>query len=795
MADNDPVFEDSSLASIIVSEIRNSQTYDQSELAQKRSDTLLYLRGIMNDVPPRPNGSSQTSNDISDVISWMLPGIMRVFMATDQMVEYSQVKNEDPSWAEQATDYMNYSFLANDGYMIVYNASYDSLAMGNGVVRCDWQTEETKRQTLRDQTVEDMAGLLQQQEDGELRIITASKTGETAPLDMPDEMGNNVQQDMPLFDVKIERVLSKGKVCDETCKPENLFLNTLATTIDEARFVGYRHDNYMRSDLIEMADAYRWDKAVIEDLAKDQSSLQNQVSLARNYNLIQNYNSPTRSGDQIDLYECYVRIDVDGDGVAELCRVWYAGNIGGGQVLSWDVWEDEIPFTDIPCYPIPHRWDAESAADRIKPIQRVKTVLLRALLDSTYHSVMPQREVDLGSVLNPDALTNPRFGGIIWKKPASAPIVNYTPEYTGDKSLAAMAAMDELITKRTGISRTTMALDPEALNNQTATANQNLRDAGYSQVELVARNMAERGWKRYFEKRLKLAIKYQEIASIPAPPQTKPAPGQPQQQFQTVEPGKWDENMAVTINTGLGTGSRDRDMAMISAMLQQMREMAQELGAVNPVKAIEFIPKIRSAAVKFAQSAGIRNPEDYYPEFGDADVQETQQMIKQNQAAGDPRMALEQQKAQASMAQDAQAHASAMQIAQLEAQVQAAKSQAEVQKAQADLQTAQLKLANEQNQSNSQAQIDALRLQLEAAQSDAKNNTDLQKAALQIAGQLGVAQIAKGMDAQTMAVEKYLDGILGIQEHEQAKELAGINAANTAAQSAQDAAAQPNGAA
>ena len=46
MADNDPVFEDL-LASIIVSEIRNSQTYDQSELAQKRSDTLLYLRGIM----------------------------------------------------------------------------------------------------------------------------------------------------------------------------------------------------------------------------------------------------------------------------------------------------------------------------------------------------------------------------------------------------------------------------------------------------------------------------------------------------------------------------------------------------------------------------------------------------------------------------------------------------------------------------------------------------------------------------------------------------------------------------
>jgi len=756
--DNDKQIENSDLAAIVATEIRNSQGYDQSQLSQKRSLTLEYLRGIMPDIPPRPNGSSQTSRDINDTMSWMLPGIVRVFTATNKMVSYEQVKDEPPEWAEQATSYMNYSFFVeNDGYRILRNATYDSLAMGNGVACSYWDDEQSKTQTLRAQTPIDLASLL---EDENVSILTQEATGETKDVDTGDDALGSVS--LPTYDVKIKRVISKGKLCDRTCKPENLFLNTWATTIEDARFVGYLHNDKTRSDLVEMG----FDKELVENLNTGANDQRNQVQLARTYDLVQTYASPVRSGDRIDLYECYLRADVDGDGIAELLQVWYAGDVGGGRVLEWEIWEDDIPYTDIPCYPIPHRWDAESVSDRTIDIQRVKTALLRAALDSTYASVLPQREVELGSVLNPDILTNPRFGGIIWKKQGTngnAPIIESKIPYTADKSFAAMEVMDALITKRTGVSKTMMALDPDALQNQTATASQNMRDASYSQIELVARDMAEYGWAKFFRKRLKLAIKYHEIAQIPAdnvqpqPDPNNPGQNRPAPKFQSVEPGNWDENMAVNINVGLGTGSRDRDMAMLNNMLIGQRQMAQELGAVDPAKAIEFIPKIRNTAVKIAESAGLKNPEDYYPEITDQEVQQLKQKVSQPPAP-DPRIAADMQLAQLKLQGEQQAQGAATQIAQI-------KGQAETVKAQLEAQIGQLKLQMIQQQTQDHDQYAALKLQYDQLLQASKNDTDLKKQALTSLTQIEVARIGAKGDVDSQIVSAYLESLIGIQEH------------------------------
>lgn len=783
----DTEIEQSDLGAIISGELRNSTSYDQSALSQKRSLTLEYMRGIMKDIPARPNGSSQTSRDINDTISWMLPGIVRVFTATNKMVTYEQVKDEPPEWAEQATSYMNYSFFVqNPGYQILRNASYDALAVGNGVVCSYWDDEESKTESLRNQTVEDVLDL---QADTRVTILAAEQ-GKPMTEDDPNT-GEPVES--PTFNLKIKRVISKGKVCDETCKPENLFLNTWATTIEDARFVGYLHDQYTRSDLMEMAKDYGWNTDEIEDLPTGQNIARNQVSNARNYDLTQTFASPIRSGDQINLYRCFLKADVDGDGIAELIEAWFAGDVGGGTVLGWELWEDDVPYTDIPCYPIPHRWDAESVSDRTIDIQRVKTVLLRGLLDSTYQSIMPQREVDLGSVLNPDILVNPRFGGIIWKKPGTAPITPHEIPYTGDKSLAAMQAMDEIISRRTGVSKTTMALDPDALQNQTATASQNMRDAAYSQIELVARDMAEYGWVKFFRKRLKLAIKYHEIADIPAPkdmpkPQTDPQqPQQPTPKFQQVRPPQWDENMAVNINVGLGTGSRDRDMAMLNNILTGQRQMAQELGAVDPAKAIDFLEPIRNTFIKMVESSGIKNPESYAPEISPDEIAQLKQKVSQGPAP-DPRIAADMQSKQMDL-QMTQLKIEGEQASQQSAsQVAQIRAQAEIQSANSDATINQLKLQLAQQQMQDRDEIAGLKLQLQAATSADNNATKLKSQALAIMGEMEVARINKGLDQETMAFQTFLDAIIGVQEHEQAKELQQMSAD----QAAQVAAATPS---
>lgn len=706
MADTE--VEDSSLSAIIASEIRQAQTFDQT----KRTLAIEYMRGEMRDLPARTNGSSQTDRTLADNISWTLPGVVRVFAASDQMVQFEATQPGGEQGAEEASEYTNYSFFReNEGYRILYNATYDSLLFGNGAACSYWCPEESKTKLFKDKTAEELAYLL---EEGWLGMGVPPKSGAPRFVEMEDPItGQMTEVGVPTFTVRLQQITERGYIRDMTLKPENLLLNNYATTIEDARFVAYLHDDKTRSDLVAMADEYGWDVSDIEAIPAYSRRDSTEVTDARRSNVgTLNDSSPVKSGDVIDLYECYIRADEDGDGIAELLQVWYAGNAGSGLVLSSDEWEDDVPFTDIPCYPVPHRWEADGMYDRSADIQRVKTTLKRQLLDNVYAVGMPLREVEEGSVINPDILVNPKFGGLIWKKKSTAPIVPHLTPFIGDKLMLALQYMDEENVKRTGISRNTMALDPETLQNQTATANQNQRDAGYSQIELIARNQAELGWTKFFAKRRNLAKKYiKQPVKIPSR-NGDVQEGQEGQQnetskYRSIQPETWSDDMACTINVGLGTGSRDRDMSMLNLILNGQIGMADRLANFGmKAKAIEFIPKIRKTAVEMAESSGLKNPDYYYPPITDEELAQMVEAASQPQP--DPAVQLEQMKGEIAKelkGVDAQVK---MREAEMKAQGEVVKNQAELE---ADLTT---KEADRQNALIIEQQKAQLQLEMQA---------------------------------------------------------------------------------
>lgn len=682
MADTE--IEGKDLAAIVADELRQAQTFDQS----KRALALEYMRGVMSDLPARVNGSSQTSRDVADTISWILPGVVRVFTASDQMVEFEATQEGGEQAAEEASDYTNYSFFReNDGYRVLYNATYDAMLMGNGAVCSYWCPQEDETKLFKNKTEDELAALL---EEGWQGVGVQPVPGTPREVTIDDPAMGPMPVALPTFTVKLQKVTERGQIRDMTLKPENLLLSSTAITIETARMAAYLHDDKTRSDLMEMADEYGWDADEIENLPRYSQPSTNEVSDARRFNQTLVDNSPTKSNDLIDLYEVYLRVDMDGDGETELLQVWYAGNAGQGRVLGYEEWEDDVPFTDIPCYPVPHLWEAESVFDRTADIQRVKTTLLRQALDNTYAVNNPGQEVEEGSVLNPDALVNRKFGGILWKKRGSQPIIPQVIPYIADKAFAALEYMDTIVAKRTGVSKTTMALDPEALQNQTATASQAQRDAGYSQIELIARNMAELGWAKFFAKRRNLAKKYiQGQIAIPSK-NGDPMPAQEGQKpekkpYRTIQPEAWGDDMAVSINTGLGTGSRDRDMAMLAGIKQGQMVMAQALQANGmSAKAIEFIPKIIKTAIQEAEASGLKNPASYYPDFTDEEVQAAIEAA--NQPKPDPAIMLEQAKGQVTLQVEAGKNELAMKQAEIDSAAQVRREQAQLE---ADLATAE----------------------------------------------------------------------------------------------------------
>jgi hypothetical protein len=162
-------------------------------------------------------------------------------------------------------------------------------------------------------------------------------------------------------------------------------------------------------------------------------------------------------------------------------------------------------------------------------------------------------------------------------------------------------------------------------------------------------------------------------------------------------------------------------MAMLNVILNGQIGMADRLGAAGfKSKAIEFIPKIRKAAVQIAEASGLKNPDEYYPDITDEEIQA---MIEQaNQPRPDPAVALEQLKGEnAKQLKDVDAQVS-MKEAELKAQGDIVRNEAELA---ADLQTkeadrqnaivienikAQNALALQQNNHAFQLQLESMKL-------------------------------------------------------------------------------------
>ena len=625
MADREKAITEEELKALLAGEIRSAITYDDTDLSERRTKALEYYRGEMTDTPAMVNRSSVVSRDVADTLGWMIPGIIRVFSASDRMAEYEPAKPGDEAFAKQATDYVNHVFWKdNPGYRILWDATHDSLLQGNGIVKHFWDnTEECDYHELSGMTPQQLALIMEEQGVE----VVGQKQGQPQKVPVPGPDGQMVEQEIPTFDVKLKRVTMNGRVRLECIEPENFLLDKNARFIEEARFCAHR-DEKTRSELIEMG----FDRDTIEALPADRGGAFSEEKLARK----EEYDGLGDVGHEstrlIEIYECYVKADADGDGIAETIRAYYAGKAGAGELLDWEVWEDDVPFSDIPCEPVPHRWDARSVADETMDVQRIKTVLTRQMLDNLYASNMPMREVEFDSVINPEMLTTPKFGGIIWRKKSSNPTVPHEIPFVADKALVALEHFDNVIEKRTGISRATMALDPETLQNQTATASQNQRDAAYSQIELIARNQAELGWRRVFRQMLKLIVKHQD----------RPRTIRLRDNWVEMDPRAWNADMDATINVGLGTGSRDRDAMMLGNIMGVQEKITAGFAQAGATShAIDMIPKIVLAATKLAESTGLKNPDQYFPTIPPEEIEK----LKQAAAQPPPNPKLEEIKA------------------------------------------------------------------------------------------------------------------------------------------------------
>jgi hypothetical protein len=317
-----------------------------------------------------------------------------------------------------------------------------------------------------------------------------------------------------------------------------------------------------------------------------------------------------------------------------------------------------IPFAVFESDPEPHTFFGNSVADLIVNDQDAATAMLRGVLDNIAMTNSPRLAMVEGQV-NIDDLLNNEIGGIVRMRQAGA-VQEMSVPFVAGQTLGALEYYDQTIEQKTGVSRASNGLDPNALQNTTATAVQMTQAAGQGQVEVIARNLAEGGMRRLFKLMLKA------VAQNSPEEDMMRVSGE---MFMPVDPRSWDIDMNVSINVGLGTGKEEEKAIALQTTLQTQMGIYQAYGPTNGVVSLT---NIRNTLADMLALGGLRNSDRYYapmnPQIEQQLMMQAQQAAAQNPPQ-DPNAAL------------AQAQIQAEQIkAQSRAQTDAMKMQLEAQK-------------------------------------------------------------------------------------------------------------------
>lgn len=609
--------DDTELQGIVAGELEDAVSYIDADVSPIRAKGTEYYRG--DPFGNEEDGRSQVvAMEVRDTVSAMLPSLMRVFFSSENVVEYVPRGPEDVASTQQATDYANYIFTNdNNGFMTTYALFKDSLVRKCGIAKYWWdEVDEVKIDEysgLDDQTVQVLM-----QEGAEVKIVVSYPE----PGAMPQmDMTTGLPMPVPMVhDVQIKRTTKDGRIRIMAVPPEELVLDRRARSFEDAGIIAHRQMATV-DDLLAMG--YELDE--IEENISSTDLDSNDEYLAR-----QPLSTTMGSGDSLNpgqrrvLYvEAYMRVDYDGDGIAELRKIC---TMGSGYTVVRNLPASYIPFVDFPCDPEPHTspLEAMSVFDLTHDIQEIKSEVLRNTLDSLAQSIHPRTAVVEGQV-NIDDVLNNETGAIIRMR-APGMVQPFSSPFVGQAAFPMLDYMDAMKEDRTGMSKAAMGLDADALQSSTKAAVAATIGASQGRIELQARILAE-GMKKLFKGILYLITTHQD----------KPRMVRLRNEWVQIDPRVWNANMDVSINIGLGNGDTNERIQALTMIAGKQEQIMQQFGLGNPVVTpamyIRTIQKIiELSGFKDASSYFQALPADYQMPQEDAPKPTPEEVLAQVQA-------------------------------------------------------------------------------------------------------------------------------------------------------------------
>ena len=585
---DDEVMSEEDLQGVISAEIYDAISFIDDDIGGNRALATEYYYGQA--FGDEEEGRSQVvSMDVRDTVQGILPSLMRIFFGPERVVEFAPQGPEDVQSAEQATDYVDFIFKRdNPGFKILHSAFKDALVRKVGIIKYWWdESVEVKAESFSMLDEQTMMFLTQ---DPDIEISAVREY--PIPGMAEQNLAQGIMTPPPMmYDVEIKRRIKSGKVKIEALPPEEFLIDRRAKSIDEATFVGHRTMKTV-SDLVAMG--YDYDE-MVEVAGNGNDFDNNQEYQARNpFAVISTANNGDPSSKSVLYIEGYLKVDFDGDGIAEMRRICTVGT--GNKVIRNEIVDDR-QFADFCPDPEPHTFFGMCPADVVMDIQRIKSNVQRGILDSLAQSIHPRTAIVEGQANMEDVL-NTEVGAVIRMR-APGMVQPFTTPFVGQAAFPMLDYLDDIKQTRTGISKAASGLDADALQSTTKAAVSATVNAAHQHIEMIARIFAETGLRKLFTGILKLVIENQDKERMVRLRNT----------FVPIDPRSWDAKMDVIVNVGVGDGTLEDRINILNQVAMRQEMLIKETGVNNPVVSL---PQYTNTLTKMLQLAGIKDSQNYF---------------------------------------------------------------------------------------------------------------------------------------------------------------------------------------
>lgn len=683
---------DEKLVAAIEDHESSAETY--GDLSQDRSDALDYYLG--NPLGNEVEGRSQVvSRQVWDVVEWLKPQLADVFCSGDEVVQFTPRGPEDVKAAEQETDFVNYIVQQkNNWFEIFYSWMHDALIQKNGYVKVYWDDDKDITQETYSNLTPDEFMLLMQAQDVE--IVEQAETF--------DMVGN------PAYTVKIRKTKPRNITKIVNLPPEYVLVSQNAkglslndTACDFVEHREYKTISQLREQGFDVEDDISDSGDGVGDWEAD---------LRDDYTPFRDNNRDGAGGDpsmrRVKVRECWIRVDYDEDGMAELRHVIVVGTT---ILLNEDA--DCVPIVALCPTPLSHRHNGLSVADAVMDLQRIQTALLRGSLDNQYLANNGRFAVDVNTV-NLDDMLDSRPGGIVRVEGnVGSSFFPLTHPTQGAQVVPMMEYMDKIAQKRTGVSDQTMGLNPNALNNQAgAAANMATITAAQQRIKFIARIFAETGIKALFQLVHGMTLKHSRQAQMI----------EMRGQWVPVDPRQWVTRTDMTVTVGTGIGDKPQQIMFLTELAKSQIQLAGQRFATPG--------QIYNTLARISKLSGFKDPAEFWT---------NPEKLPPAQPQPDPNIMAEQMRIQA----DVQKTQATMQMEMQKIQMQNEAKMSEI-RANLELQASNDARDRETDQMNAQlrAELDSAKLQNDQMIAQMKNEIDKYKADLDAQTKLIIASMS-----------------------------------------------------